>query len=176
MSRVDARVDDRDGDLLEPWQRDPRLVEAAVGEVPLLRDEGIRGREGEVPRDERLDVANTGDAAYRDSRGDVDDERRDRLEALWPGSGPSLDRGLDGLRVGSVSEPDGHPRRTRRRWHDEPRGHGGGDEDEALHPVTWTGSDVPPVRSAVAAVRARYVPVGTASSSILNPPERSTTS
>ena len=51
MACVDAGVDDRDRDRLERRQRDPRGVEAAVREVPLLRHERIARREREVARE-----------------------------------------------------------------------------------------------------------------------------
>ncbi len=69
MACVDTRVDDRDRNALERRKRDPRCIEPAVREIPLLRDERIRRRVRQVPRDERLDVAHTPDPAERDAVG-----------------------------------------------------------------------------------------------------------
>ena len=51
MAGIDAGVDDRDRNRLERGQRDPRGVEAAVREVPLLRHERIARREREMTRE-----------------------------------------------------------------------------------------------------------------------------
>jgi hypothetical protein len=57
VARIDAGVDDRDGDRLERRERDPRGVEARGREVPLLRHERVVRRVRELPADEGLDVA-----------------------------------------------------------------------------------------------------------------------
>ena len=48
------------GTRLERGQRDPRLVEAALGQVPLLRHERVVGSEREMPLGEGLDVPDSG--------------------------------------------------------------------------------------------------------------------
>jgi hypothetical protein len=62
MTGVDSGVDDSHRDRLERRERDPRLVEAAVREVPLLRHEWVGRRECEMARDERLHVADAANA------------------------------------------------------------------------------------------------------------------
>src|SRR6187551_3773146 len=79
MACIDAGVDDRDWNRLERGQRDPRGVEAAVREVPLLRHERIARREREMTRENRLNVTHAGDPLERHACGHVDDQRRDRL-------------------------------------------------------------------------------------------------
>ena len=152
---VDARVDDRDGDRLELRQGDPRRVEAAVGEVPLLRGERVSRGERQLARYERLDVANPGDPAERDTGGEVDDERRNRLQALRACSRTALDRHRNGALARAVRQPDGDPgrvrgpaatRATRRRL----RG-----LREPPHPDTCTTAEVPAAKPAAADTRAR---------------------
>ena len=111
-------------------KRDPRRVEAAVRQIPLLRDERIVRREGEPTGDQPLDVADSAYPPQREPRRNVDDQRRDRPKALGPRSRSAAsiaaettrasaprerpDRDARGVCAGGESEP-GAPRASRRR-------------------------------------------------------------
>ncbi len=144
MAGVDAGVDDRDRDRLERGQRDPRGVEAAVREVPLLRHERIARREREMARDERLDVADAARsrgarrlrARRRPARGSASGCR-----ACVPVRRSTAAATTSALRTVREADGDagsaGSPRQRERDRHEHD------DERDPPHPVTCTTGDVP---------------------------------
>ena len=135
VRRVDARVDDRDRHLLEFGERHPRLVEPALGEIPLSGNERVGRGIREMSGDDRLDVAHPRHASERERVRAGDDERRDRRKVPRSSSRSSFDR---------------CPRKAEPR-----RGEEGGEDDRPSHSVTVSGGEIPSARPFVAATRAR---------------------
>jgi hypothetical protein len=156
VTRVNAGIDHGDGDRFERRKGQPRLVEAALRQVPLLRDERVRRREGELAPDERLDVPNAADASQGPTCRKLDEERGNRSEALRPTAGPLLDRFDDRSPIGTSLEADCDAGRIRTGGSREPERRCRDDgEHEADHPVTSSVGDTPAARPSVAEMRAR---------------------
>ncbi len=89
-----------------------------------------------MTRDQGLDVADSADSRERDAGGDVDEESRDRSQALWPVSGPLRHRHGDGARVGPRRKPDRDASRVRAGRERKPYDAEDDGENCASHPVT----------------------------------------
>ena len=155
MRRIDAGVDHRDGDRLERREGEPRRVEAAVGEVPLLRGERVGRRERQLAGHERLDVANPVDPAERDTGGEVENEGRDRLQALRTRSRAALDRPRDGAVIRAVRQSHRDTSGVRGSGQREPRRSDCEDCRDPSHADTCTTAEVPAASPSVADIRAR---------------------
>ena len=155
MSGVHTRIDHRDGYALEGRQCQPRLVEAALGEVPLLRGERVGGRECKPPRQERLDVPDPPDTSERTAGGKLDDECGDRSETLRARSGSPLDRPRNGRDIHASMEADGNSGRISVGRQRDPDGDDGDEQREAPHPATCNTGDIPAAKPPVAGIRAR---------------------
>ena len=155
MGRIDTRVDDGHWDGLERRKREPRAVEAAVAEIPLLRNERIARREGEVARDERLDVSDSADSAQRRPGREVREQHRNRPQALRLRTRPPLDCSGNTTSIGSLGDPDCDTSRVGPSREGKPSAHDQQYEGDASHPETWSTGDVPAAKLVVAETRAR---------------------
>ena len=184
VSGVDARVDHGDRDRLEGRERDPRLVEAAVGQVPLLRDQ--RDRSASSRRRAWRAARRTGSRVCRRATS------LSGARATSAGMGAS-DSGLETpscarwltrhrARIGVPLEPYGNSpglgaigKRERGRAHGqrERRRTRARDEADPGQPATWSTGDFASPNPVVAEIRARYAP-GTSASSTRNAAAAST--
>ena len=160
--RVDAGVDYGDRDLLESRKGEPRLVEAALRQVPLAGDERIGRGESKATRPQRLDVADAFDPGER--RALPGDRPRER-ESGRRSSG--RDPVLRSMAVATLGHPrraasrprhGRHRRRRATRAPFRPRQRGEGPAASCPYPTTARTAVTPSAYPPVAGRRARYSP------------------
>lgn len=105
--------------------------------------------------DERLDVPDSGNPGEGGAGRRIDDERRNRREALGPRARTALDRESDRIRVRSSLEAHGVPRRLGRRRDRERRKPCGREDESASHFVTTRTGVTPSAQLPVFGTRAR---------------------